>query len=407
MTAAADPLLEVTGLSKRYCHDLRRSLAYGVADIAREFWPFAAAPRLRRDEFWAIRDVSFDLRRGEALAIVGGNGAGKSTLLRMLLGLLKPDGGEVRIRGRLEAILDLGAGLHEALSGRENLHLRAALLGEDRRGADDFVERAIAFAELGSFVDDAVQSYSTGMRARLAYAAAAQLRPDILLIDEALAVGDFAFQRKCIGHMRTFVRGGGALILVSHNSHQVQAVCGRGLLLEKGEVVLTGSAAEALSAMYDRPLVGGGTAAPQATSGPVRLTALSVAGSPALATGGPAEILLDYHTDRAIEATWGFGIWTDDRERCVTGASAPVARMLPPGTGTLRCHIPRLPLIAGRYRLDAALLDPETHLPLAQIGHLGGGIPLHVPARADMRVHRQIRLGQLTEMDVVWPGDRA
>jgi lipopolysaccharide transport system ATP-binding protein len=401
VTARSDVVLQVSGLSKRYCHDLRRSLAYGVADIVRELAPFTAAPAMRRGEFLALDGVSFDLRRGEALAIVGGNGAGKSTLLRTLLGLLKPDAGEVRIGGRMEAIIDLGVGLHEALSGRENLHLRAALLGDGDAGG--MVDRAIAFADLGSFIDDAVQSYSTGMKARLAYAAAAQLRPDILLIDEALAVGDFAFQRKCVRHMRDFVQAGGALILISHNSHQVQAVCGRGMLLERGRVVLDGSAVEALSTMYDRPAMAQGKAEATAT-GPVAITDLAISGA---ATGEPADVVLRYRADAPVEVSWGFQIWTDDRERCVTGANAPRPRRLATGSGELRCRLPRLPLIAGRYRLEAALLEPDTQFPLARIGHLDGGLPLHVPARPDPLTNLRVKSGQLVELDVIWPEDGA
>jgi hypothetical protein len=261
----------------------------------------------------------------------------------------------------------------------------------------------VAFAELGGFIDDAVQSYSTGMKARLAYAAAAQLRPDILLIDEALAVGDFAFQRKCVRHMRDFVQAGGALILISHNSHQVQAVCGRGILLERGRVVLDGSAVEALSTMYDRPAMAQGKAEATAT-GPIAITDLTISG---VATGEPADVVLRYRADAPVQVSWGFQIWTDDRERCVTGANAPRPRRLATGSGELRCRLPRLPLIAGRYRLEAALLEPDTQFPLARIGHLDGGLPLHVPARADPLTNLRVKSGQLVELDVIWSGDGA
>ena len=403
MSAASDVVLQVAGLSKRYCHDLRRSLAHGVGDIARELWPRAGTPKLRRGEFLALDDVSFDLRRGEALAVVGGNGAGKSTLLRILLGLIKPDAGEVRIRGRVGAILDLGAGLHDTLSGRENLALHAALSGLSDAEARDLTERAADFAELGAFIDDAVQSYSTGMRARLSYAAAAQMRPDILLVDEALAVGDVAFQRKCIAHMRAFVAGGGALLLVSHNGHQVQAACSRGVLLEKGRVVFAGGAMEALNAMYDRPAPAGSAPRARPSRGPVRIAELRIDAPGGIATGEPAEIMIRYRADAPTHALWGFSIWTDDHELCVTGANVPEPVLLSAAGGELRCRIPRLPLAAGHYRLEAALLDPVTFHPLARIGQDDGGIALHVPAGADPLSHLRLKRGQLVEIDVEWP----
>ena len=188
-------ILSVAHVSKKYAQQLRRSLWYGARDIARELVPFGSNESpLRPGEFWALDDVSFELERGSSLAVVGGNGAGKSTLLKILYGLLKPDRGEVRVRGRMEALLELGTGFNPLLSGRENVGVGAALHGFDGRQTSALLERVIDFAELGEFIDAPLQAYSTGMKTRLAYALSANLEPDVLLVDEVLAVGDVAFQ---------------------------------------------------------------------------------------------------------------------------------------------------------------------------------------------------------------------
>lgn len=214
--------LSVSNLSKKYCGDLKKALFYGLGDIAgemsgRQWW----AGRLRPGEFWALDDISFDVRRGEAVAVIGRNGAGKSTLLRVIYGLLKPDMGQVRIAGRSEAIIELGTGFNPLLTGRENIEVGASLHGLDPDATGRLLEAVIDFAELAEFIDAPLLSYSSGMKARLAYSLAAHLGPDLLLVDEALAVGDLAFQHKCIRHMRQFVQGGGSLLLVSHNVQQI------------------------------------------------------------------------------------------------------------------------------------------------------------------------------------------
>src|SRR5688572_9077508 len=213
--AMTDKVLTVSDLSKRYSQSLRRSLAYAVRDFGRELWPWASGePRLRKGEFWALDGISFSLGRGEAMGIVGHNGAGKSTLLKALYGLIKPDRGEIRIRGRTEALIELGTGFNGLLSGRENVMVGAVLHGFDSGRARRLVDQVVDFAELAEFIDAPVQSYSSGMRARLAYALASQLEPDLLLVDEVLAVGDVTFQRKCFNHMRAYLDNGGALLFV-------------------------------------------------------------------------------------------------------------------------------------------------------------------------------------------------
>jgi ABC-type polysaccharide/polyol phosphate transport system, ATPase component len=265
------PVIEVQNVSKRFSRGLRSALRHAVRDIAMEgaWWRERREATLRTGEFWALRDVSFELQAGESLAVIGGNGAGKSTLLKVMSGLLKPDTGRVVSRGRVRAIVELGAAFNAALSGRENIFLQAALYGYPRREVRAHVEAILDFADIGSFIDSPVQQYSDGMRARLGFAIAVHLAPDLLLVDEVLAVGDLAFQNKCLNHMRKYLAGGGALVFVGHAIHQVQAACDRGLVLEKGVPVFSGDVVDALDLYLKR------NASTLATPGPAQAASQS------------------------------------------------------------------------------------------------------------------------------------
>ena len=226
-----DSLVQVKGVSKKFCRDLKKSLWYGVRDIAAELNPFQSRNEesgdkqieagksispiyqaLRAGEFWAVKDVSFELRRGECLGLIGRNGAGKTTLLKMLNGLIKPDHGRIEMHGRAGALIALGAGFNPILTGRENIYVNGAGPGLTKREIDEKVDEIIDFAEIKEFIDSPVQSYSSGMQVRLGFAVATALRPDILLLDEVLAVGDAAFRGKCFQRVwRDFERGRGHL----------------------------------------------------------------------------------------------------------------------------------------------------------------------------------------------------
>src|SRR5918911_1277845 len=189
MAAETDStLVEARNVSKKFADDLKRSLWYGVQAIAGEmaFWHTNGRAQLRPGEFWALDQVSFELRRGEALGIIGPNGVGKSTLLRLLNGLIKPDAGRITIRGRVGALIELGAGFSPVLSGRENIYASAAILGLSRRQTHQLVDQIIDFSDIGAFIEMPVQHYSSGMHLRLAYAVAAHLNPEVLLVDEVL-----------------------------------------------------------------------------------------------------------------------------------------------------------------------------------------------------------------------------
>lgn len=242
----AEVLVQVEQVSKKFCRSLKRSLWYGLRDMASEaLGRKGSHDALRADEFWAVKDVSFDLRRGESLGLIGRNGAGKSTLLKILNGLIKPDHGRVVMRGRVGALIALGAGFNPILTGRENVHVNASILGLSRRQIESKIEEIIDFAELRDFIDSPVRTYSSGMSVRLGFAVAAVLQPDILLLDEVLAVGDLWFREKCLLRISQLLKNS-AVIFVSHNSPQIERICNRALYLESGSVRFAGSPIEAL-----------------------------------------------------------------------------------------------------------------------------------------------------------------
>ncbi|MBL9136092.1 MAG: ABC transporter ATP-binding protein [Verrucomicrobiales bacterium] len=243
-------LVSAAGVSKKFCRSLKRSLWYGLQDITAEAVghnPYH--DQLRSGEFWAIRDVNFDVRRGECLALIGRNGAGKTTLLRLLNGLIKPDRGQITIRGRIGALIALGAGFNPILTGRENIYVNGSVLGLSRTDVDSKVEEIIDFAELREFIDTPVRNYSSGMNVRLGFAVASTLNPDILILDEVLAVGDFVFRMKCYERVNSLMNRA-AVIFVSHQPDQVRRMCTRALYLRKGQPVYQGSVHEALR-LYD------------------------------------------------------------------------------------------------------------------------------------------------------------
>jgi lipopolysaccharide transport system ATP-binding protein len=233
---AAEVLVKVEGLSKKFCKDLKTSLWYGVKDLVSGITGSQANRELRDKEFWAVKDISFELRRGECLGLIGHNGAGKSTLLKILNGLINPDEGSVTMRGRVGALIELGAGFNPILTGRENIYNNGAVLGFTRKEIDAKVEEIIDFSEIREFIDMPVQNYSSGMKVRLGFAVAAQMEPDVLIIDEVLAVGDLGFYFKCLNKIGELIPKT-AVIYVSHNMPQVARICTKILLLDKGKSI--------------------------------------------------------------------------------------------------------------------------------------------------------------------------
>ena len=261
--AADEVCVELRSVSKKFARSLKRSFVYGARDIGRlllgqlapgRWLPRATPDALRPSEFWAVRDVSFELRRGRSLGIVGQNGSGKTTLLRMVAGVLRPTLGSVRADGAIAPMLALGAGFKPVLSGRENVFLNLALLGVGERAARERFDAILDFAELHDAIDAPLGTYSSGMQARLGFACAVHTEPSILIIDEVLAVGDARFRMKCRNRINELHRAGTALLFVSHSPILVEALCDEALLLRGGRTVQLGPPREVLKTYEDELL---------------------------------------------------------------------------------------------------------------------------------------------------------
>ncbi|MBL8013685.1 MAG: ABC transporter ATP-binding protein [Candidatus Omnitrophica bacterium] len=245
-------LIKVDRVSKKYCKSLKQSMVYGMSDIARNMVGMGSAPEtLRKNEFWAVNDVSFELRRGETLGLIGSNGSGKTSLLKMLNGIFWPDKGEINIRGRVGALIAVGAGFHPILTGRENIYVNGAILGMTKSELDKKFDEIVEFADIGDFLDTPVKYYSSGMFVRLGFAVAIHCNPDILLVDEVLAVGDINFQRKCLDKIKELKEGGTATILVSHNLLQIETSCNRSVFMDYGVMRAFGETKSVLSTYVD------------------------------------------------------------------------------------------------------------------------------------------------------------
>ena len=250
-----DTIITVESLSKRYLlghqldDTLRDRMARGIRSAAQWMRPGSAKGGRTVEEFWALKDVSFELKRGEVLGIVGRNGAGKSTLLKILSRITEPTSGRLRMRGRVASLLEVGTGFHPDLTGRENVYLNGAILGMSRAEITRKFDEIVAFSEIERFLDTPVKHYSSGMYVRLAFAIAAHLEPEILIVDEVLAVGDAQFQKKCLNKVSEVTRSDGRTVLfVSHNSAALQSICSVGIWLSQGKLAGQGLINECLAA---------------------------------------------------------------------------------------------------------------------------------------------------------------
>lgn len=238
--------ISARGVAKRYwLSRAQKSSTLGEALMRRARNPFA---RDARDEFWALRDISFDIEQGDVVGLIGRNGAGKSTLLKVLSRITEMTTGEVDLHGRVGSLLEVGTGFHQDLTGRENIFMNGAMLGMTRSEIREQFDAIVAFAGVERFIDTPVKRYSSGMYVRLAFAVAAHLRSEILIVDEVLAVGDAEFQAKCLGKMRDISTDGRTVIFVSHNMHSISLLCSRGIVLDAGRVSFVGDPAEAIAA---------------------------------------------------------------------------------------------------------------------------------------------------------------
>ncbi|BCY27258.1 polysaccharide ABC transporter ATP-binding protein [Flavobacterium okayamense] len=233
-------LIKAENVSKKFAKDFKKSLYYGLVDVFSSVFRKKQNKGLRKDEFWAVQNISFEVRRGECLGLIGHNGAGKSTLLKILNGLIAPDEGSITMYGKVGALIELGAGFNPILSGRENIYNNAAIIGFTKNEIDAKLQDIIDFAEIEEFIDMPVQNYSSGMKVRLGFAVAAQMEPDVLIVDEVLAVGDLGFILKCFKQIDTILPNT-AVIFVSHNMPMVSRICNEIILMDHGKVEYQGS----------------------------------------------------------------------------------------------------------------------------------------------------------------------
>jgi ABC-2 type transport system ATP-binding protein len=262
------------------------------------------------EDFWALRDVTFDVEEGTTVGLLGHNGSGKSTLLKLIGGILRPTSGEIRRRGRLASLLELGAGFHPELTGRENVYLNASILGLSRRDIDARFDDIVGFAEMERFIDEQVKHYSSGMYVRLGFSVAINVDPEILLIDEVLAVGDENFQRKCLDRIKRFQKDGVTIVFVTHAPDLVRQICDRAVVLDQGDMVIHGEPGEAVREFREHLL---GRAAevldkaePEKKHGDeARITSVSIeypdAARPYVRNGEPARIRVAYEATERIE----------------------------------------------------------------------------------------------------------
>jgi lipopolysaccharide transport system ATP-binding protein len=363
--------IKAASLSKRYRigalkdrHDtLRDHLAYGVTSLFRR----RHNSHQKQDTFWALKELSFDIKQGETAGIIGSNGAGKSTLLKILSRITKPTSGFAEIRGRVASLLEVGTGFHPELTGRENIYLNGAILGmknaEIKRNFDAIVD----FSGVEKFIDTPVKRYSSGMYVRLAFAVAAHLQPDILIVDEILSVGDMAFQRKCLGKMESVANEGRTVLFVSHNMGVIRSLCKQAYWLQEGQLLMVGSAVDVvdkyLMKMLHAPITSvdlrNGQRHP--TYGQrLRMCELELNDGGPILHGEPLKVRIEYETYEAIEGvSLGFGFSNLDGGRIISFDTDVESDLLhgrrdvPKGLrGVAEFTVPRLLLQPSRYNLD-------------------------------------------------------
>jgi lipopolysaccharide transport system ATP-binding protein len=372
------PVLRIENLGKRYqvTHRSARG-AYGYRTLRDELTGLARAPLgwLRKrtattdEDFWALKEVNCEVQEGEVIGIVGSNGAGKSTLLKILSSITRPTTGRVVLRGRVGSLLEVGTGFHPELSGRENIFLNGAILGMNRGEIRRKFDEIVQFAEIEQFLDTPVKRYSSGMYVRLAFAVAAHLEPEILIVDEVLAVGDIAFQRKCMGRMREVGKSGCTVLFVSHNMPAVESLCTRAVLMDAGRLVREGDVHEIIREYHRRVMNRDGSGKEGFAHAHRAHAARQVLCSAALLDdrneptqylplGGHFRLRIGFASDEALPCpTIGVGVDDTLGQRVLTVhtplSTCPVERLA--GRCEVDCHIPGFPLAPGDYWVKLAI----------------------------------------------------
>ena len=358
------PIIEIEHISKRYRLGAQKEKYLSLRDeIVNRLSPAMRRKRALKDEFWALNDVSFSVEQGEAVGIIGRNGAGKSTLLKVLSQITPPTEGKITMRGRVASLLEVGTGFHPELTGRENIYLNGAILGMSRKEIARKFDEIVAFAEVAKFLDTPVKRYSSGMYVRLAFAVAAHLEPEILVVDEVLAVGDAEFQKKCLGKMSDVANSGRTVLFVSHNMAAIQNLCSRSILLRSGQIEADGYSTEITARYIDDFLhdskVNLADRTDRSGNGNVKLTSAILRNSdlaPISSAMSGSACYLDFNyvaldTYKSVDIAYTI---RDCRAQFLIRPSSEdsgleVLNM--PEQGIFRCFIPRVPLVAGSYRI--------------------------------------------------------
>jgi len=373
-----DIAIRVENISKQYRIGSRqkryRALRDVLTDAARA--PFRQASKFLRGQatgaakldqtIWALKDVSLEIKQGDVVGIIGSNGAGKSTLLKILSRITEPTDGYAEIHGRVGSLLEVGTGFHPELTGRENVYLNGAILGMRNTEIEHKFDEIVAFAEVEKFLDTPMKHYSTGMYLRLAFSVAAHLEPEILLVDEVLAVGDAAFQKKCLGKMETVAKEGRTVLFVSHNMTAVENLCKYGVVLQNGIIVKSSHVGNCIQYYLDQFNMEQKTSLAdrkdRTGSGKIRLTEVFFerAGNriSTVRTGKPCNVCFKYTVEKEqANVSIAFTIRDHRSQFLIRPSSADVQPELfrVSKDGTFRCKINRLPLIPGRYRITATV----------------------------------------------------
>lgn len=338
-----------------------------------------------REDFWALRGIDLEIEAGSTIGLIGPNGSGKSTLLKTIGGIIQPSSGTVERRGQMAALLELGAGFHPDLTGRENVYLNASILGLSRAETDGHFDEIVEFSGIGDFIDTQVKFYSSGMYVRLAFAVAIHVDPDLLLVDEVLAVGDEAFQKKCLDKIRSFQEEGRTIVLVTHTLSQITDLCTRAVVLAKGNVVFDGDPEDAVAILRSGFQATGAAEVDAANAAGVLRDDLErgrISGVRTLNSRGEPQVNFETGDDIIIEVdvespvtvpSWGLGLHIDTPlGQLVTGATTGSLKQDPSGplTGAARSRfvLPSVQMGAGEYGVTIALLGSERQ-ELARAAH--------------------------------------
>ncbi len=365
----SDTVIRVENLGKKYVlgHQqqerytvLRDVIANGAKGLVNALQNGKGKSQNNQEEFWALKDVSFEIKQGDRVGIIGRNGAGKSTLLKILSRITEPTKGSIKIQGRVASLLEVGTGFHPELTGRENIYLNGAILGMGKEEIKRKFDEIVAFAEVEKFLDTPVKRYSSGMYVRLAFAVAAHLEPEILIVDEVLAVGDAAFQKKCLGKMEDVAEKEGRTVLfVSHNIAAIRKLCSRAVFLEKGTIKFEGIANEAIESYLQSDLLLNSHKRAITFNKPCVIQAFIYNNS-----GNVVEIVNgkdDYYfrfkifSNSVEELAFGFTVFNSEDIGIFSGLTSDHIESIPHGVTELSIRLPTEILHPGRYRIEGAL----------------------------------------------------